>query len=214
MGKEQNINKIFKILKKENPSPTTELYYKDVFTLLVAVVLSAQSTDKGVNKVTEKLFKKADTPEKMYKLGILKIKNLIKNIGLFNSKAKNVFLLSKKLIEEFNSVVPDNRDELIKLPGVGRKTANVILNTYFNKPFIAVDTHLFRLGNRIGLAKGKNVLEVENNYLKIIPNWAMKDAHHWLILHGRYVCKARNPECNVCKIKEFCEFFKKEIYYG
>ncbi len=214
MGKEQNINKIFKILKKENPSPTTELYYKDVFTLLVAVVLSAQSTDKGVNKVTEKLFKKADTPEKMYKLGILKIKNLIKNIGLFNSKAKNVFLLSKKLIEEFNSIVPDNRDELIKLPGVGRKTANVILNTYFNKPFIAVDTHLFRLGNRIGLAKGKNVLEVENNYLKIIPNWAMKDAHHWLILHGRYVCKARNPECNVCKIKEFCEFFKKEIYYG
>ena len=214
MGKEQNINKIFKILKKENPSPTTELYYKDVFTLLVAVVLSAQSTDKGVNKVTEKLLKKADTPEKMYKLGILKIKNLIKNIGLFNSKAKNVFLLSKKLIEEFNSVVPDNRDELIKLPGVGRKTANVILNTYFNKPFIAVDTHLFRLGNRIGLAKGKNVLEVENNYLKIIPNWAMKDAHHWLILHGRYVCKARNPECNVCKIKEFCEFFKKEIYYG
>ena len=214
MGKEQNINKIFKILKKENPSPTTELYYKDVFTLLVAVVLSAQSTDKGVNKVTEKLFKKADTPEKMYKLGISKIKNLIKNIGLFNSKAKNVFLLSKKLIEEFNSVVPDNRDELIKLPGVGRKTANVILNTYFNKPFIAVDTHLFRLGNRIGLAKGKNVLEVENNYLKIIPNWAMKDAHHWLILHGRYVCKARNPECNVCKIKEFCEFFNKEIYYG
>ena len=214
MGKEQNINKIFKILKKENPSPTTELYYKDVFTLLVAVVLSAQSTDKGVNKVTEKLFKKADTPEKMYKLGISKIKNLIKNIGLFNSKAKNVFLLSKKLIEEFNSVVPDNRDELIKLPGVGRKTANVILNTYFNKHFIAVDTHLFRLGNRIGLAKGKNVLEVENNYLKIIPNWAMKDAHHWLILHGRYVCKARNPECNVCKIKEFCEFFKKEIYYG
>ena len=176
--------------------------------------MSAQSTDKGVNKVTEKLFKKADTPEKMYKLGISKIKNLIKNIGLFNSKAKNVFLLSKKLIEEFNSVVPDNRDELIKLPGVGRKTANVILNTYFNKPFIAVDTHLFRLGNRIGLAKGKNVLEVENNYLKIIPNWAMKDAHHWLILHGRYVCKARNPECNVCKIKEFCEFFKKEIYYG
>ena len=214
MGKEQNINKIFKILKKENPSPTTELNYKDVFTLLVAVVLSAQSTDKGVNKVTEKLFKKADTPEKMYKLGTSKIKNLIKNIGLFNSKAKNVFLLSKKLIEEFNSVVPDNRDELIKLPGVGRKTANVILNTYFNKPFIAVDTHLFRLGNRIGLAKGKNVLEVENNYLKIIPNWAMKDAHHWLILHGRYVCKARNPECNVCKIKEFCEFFKKEIYYG
>ena len=214
MGKEQNINKIFKILKKENPSPTTELYYKDVFTLLVAVVLSAQSTDKGVNKVTEKLFKKADTPEKMHKLGISKIKNLIKNIGLFNSKAKNVFLLSKKLIEEFNSVVPDNRDELIKLPGVGRKTANVILNTYFNKPFIAVDTHLFRLGNRIGLAKGKNVLEVENNYLKIIPNWAMKDAHHWLILHGRYVCKARNPECDVCKIKEFCEFFKKEIYYG
>ncbi len=211
--KQKSTDKIFKILKKNNPKPTTELNYENIFTLLVAVVLSAQSTDKGVNRVTEKLFKVANDPRKMVNLGQEKIRNIIKNIGLFNSKAKNVFLLSKILVEKFDSKVPDKREELIKLPGVGRKTANVVLNTYFNKPFIAVDTHLFRLGNRIGLAKGKNPLEVENNYLKIIPKWAIKDAHHWLILHGRYVCKARKPECEICKITEFCEFFKEENLY-
>jgi len=142
-----------------------------------------------------------------------KIRDFIKNIGLYNSKAKNVFLLSKIIFEEFNSEVPSSREKLVKLPGVGRKTANVVLNTYFNKPFIAVDTHLFRLGNRLGIAKGKNPLEVENNYLKIIPKWAIKDAHHWLILHGRYVCKARNPQCEQCSIRDFCEFFKKEVIY-
>ena len=209
----KNIDNIFKTLKKKNPNPTTELFYEDVFTLLIAVVLSAQSTDKGVNKVTAKLFKKAKTPETITNLGIKKIKNIIKNIGLFNSKAKNIYLLSKILVEKFNSKVPDNRDDLIKLPGVGRKTANVVLNTYFNKSVIAVDTHLFRRGNRIGIARGDTPLEVENNYLKIIPKWAMKNAHHWLILHGRYICKARNPECNLCDITKFCEYHsEKKIY--
>ena len=211
--KNKEIDKVFKILKKNNPSPTTELNYENVFTLLVAVVMSAQSTDKGVNKATDKLFKIANTPEKMMKLGEKKIRDFIKNIGLYNSKAKNVFLLSKIIFEEFNSEVPSSREKLVKLPGVGRKTANVVLNTYFNKPFIAVDTHLFRLGNRLGIAKGKNPLEVENNYLKIIPKWAIKDAHHWLILHGRYVCKARNPQCEQCSIRDFCEFYKKEVIY-
>ena len=211
--KNKEIDKVFKILKKNNPSPTTELNYENVFTLLVAVVMSAQSTDKGVNKATDKLFKIANTPEKMMKLGEKKIRDFIKNIGLYNSKAKNVFLLSKIIFEEFNSEVPSSREKLVKLPGVGRKTANVVLNTYFNKPFIAVDTHLFRLGNRLGIAKGKNPLEVENNYLKIIPKWAIKDAHHWLILHGRYVCKARNPLCGQCSIRDFCEFYKKEVIY-
>ena len=211
--KNKEIDKVFKILKKNNPSPTTELNYENVFTLLVAVVMSAQSTDKGVNKATDKLFKIANTPEKMMKLGEKKIRDFIKNIGLYNSKAKNVFLLSKIIFEEFNSEVPSSREKLIQLPGVGRKTANVVLNTYFNKPFIAVDTHLFRLGNRLGIAKGKNPLEVENNYLKIIPKWAIKDAHHWLILHGRYVCKARNPQCEQCGIRDFCEFYKKEVIY-
>ncbi len=211
--KNKEIDKVFKILKKNNPSPTTELNYENVFTLLVAVVMSAQSTDKGVNKATDKLFKIANTPEKMIKLGEKRIRDFIKNIGLYNSKAKNVFLLSKIIFEEFNSEVPSSREKLVKLPGVGRKTANVVLNTYFNKPFIAVDTHLFRLGNRLGIAKGKNPLEVENNYLKIIPKWAIKDAHHWLILHGRYVCKARSPQCEQCSIRDFCEFYRKEVIY-
>ena len=164
------VNKIFKVLSETIKNPTTELNYSDEFTLLVAVVLSAQSTDKGVNKVTTKLFNLAKKPSDMVKLGEKKIRETIKNIGLYNSKAKNIFLLSKILIEKFNSEVPSTREELVTLPGVGRKTANVVLNTYFNKPFIAVDTHLFRLGNRIGMAKGKTLLEVENNYLKMTRN--------------------------------------------
>ena len=213
MSVKSKVNNIFKVLKEKNPNPKTELEYSSVFTLLVAVVLSAQSTDKGVNAVTRKLFKEANTPQKMVELGEKKIKKLISKIGLFNTKSKNVFLLSKILIEKFSGKVPSDRDCLVKLPGVGRKTANVVLNTFFNKPYIAVDTHLFRLGNRIGIAKGKTTLDVENNYLKIIPKWAMKNAHHWLILHGRYVCKARNPLCNECGISKFCEFFKKEKIY-
>ena len=210
MSVKSKVNNIFKVLKEKNPNPKTELEYSSVFTLLVAVVLSAQSTDKGVNAVTRKLFKEANTPHKMVELGEKKIKKIISKIGLFNTKSKNVFLLSKILLEKFKGEVPPDRDSLVKLPGVGRKTANVVLNTFFNKPYIAVDTHLFRLGNRIGIARGKTTLEVENNYLKIIPKWAMKNAHHWLILHGRYVCKARNPLCNECGISKFCEFFKKE----
>jgi len=213
MSVKSKVNNIFKVLKEKNPNPKTELEYSSVFTLLVAVVLSAQSTDKGVNSVTRKLFKEANTPQKMVELGEKKIKKLISKIGLFNTKSKNVFLLSKILIEKFSGEVPSDRDSLVKLPGVGRKTANVVLNTFFNKPYIAVDTHLFRLGNRIGIAKGKTTLEVENNYLKIIPKWAMKNAHHWLILHGRYICKARNPLCNECGISKFCEFSKEEKIY-
>ena len=213
MSVKSKVNNIFKVLKEKNPNPKTELEYSSVFTLLVAVVLSAQSTDKGVNAVTRKLFKEANTPQKMVELGEKKIKKLISRIGLFNTKSKNVFLLSKILIEKFSGEVPPDRDCLVQLPGVGRKTANVVLNTFFNKPYIAVDTHLFRLGNRIGIAKGKTTLDVENNYLKIIPKWAMKNAHHWLILHGRYVCKARNPLCSECGISKFCEFFKKEKIY-
>ena len=213
MSVKSKVNNIFKVLKEKNPNPKTELEYSSVFTLLVAVVLSAQSTDKGVNAVTRKLFKEANTPQKMVELGEKKIKKLISRIGLFNTKSKNVFLLSKILIEKFRGEVPSDRDSLVKLPGVGRKTANVVLNTFFNKPYIAVDTHLFRLGNRIGIAKGKTTLEVENNYLKIIPKWAMKNAHHWLILHGRYICKARNPLCNECGISKFCEFSKEEKIY-
>ena len=213
MSVKSKVNNIFKVLKEKNPNPKTELEYSSVFTLLVAVVLSAQSTDKGVNAVTRKLFKEANTPQKMVELGEKKIKKLISRIGLFNTKSKNVFLLSKILIEKFSGEVPPDRDCLVKLPGVGRKTANVVLNTFFNKPYIAVDTHLFRLGNRIGIAKGKTTLDVENNYLKIIPKWAMKNAHHWLILHGRYVCKARTPLCSECGISKFCEFFKKEKIY-
>ena len=213
MSVKSKVNNIFKVLKEKNPNPKTELEYSSVFTLLVAVVLSAQSTDKGVNSVTRKLFKEANTPQKMVELGEKKIKKLISKIGLFNTKSKNVFLLSKILIEKFSGEVPSDRNSLVKLPGVGRKTANVVLNTFFNKPYIAVDTHLFRLGNRIGIAKGKTTLEVENNYLKIIPKWAMKNAHHWLILHGRYICKARNPLCNECGISKFCEFSKEEKIY-
>ena len=191
MKSKRYVNKIFKVLSETIKNPTTELNYSDEFTLLVAVVLSAQSTDKGVNKVTTKLFNLAKKPSEMVKLGEKKIRETIKNIGLYNSKAKNLFLLSNMLINEHEGKVPSERDALVKLPGVGRKTANVVLNTFFGKPYIAVDTHLFRLGNRIGFAKGKTPLEVENRYMETIPKWALKNAHHWLILHGRYTCKGK-----------------------
>ncbi|MEL0125314.1 MAG: endonuclease III [Alphaproteobacteria bacterium] len=207
------VNKIFKVLSETIKNPTTELNYSDEFTLLVAVVLSAQSTDKGVNKVTTKLFNLAKKPSDMVKLGEKKIRETIKNIGLYNSKAKNLFLLSNMLINEHKGKVPSERDALVRLPGVGRKTANVVLNTFFGKPYIAVDTHLFRLGNRLGFAKGKTPLEVENRYMETIPKWALKNAHHWLILHGRYTCKAKNPDCDRCKITKYCEFYLKEKIY-
>ncbi len=200
-------DEIFAILKKSNPAPTTELVYKSNFELLVAVILSAQATDISVNKATKDLFKKYNTPEKIYKLGEENLKSYIKTIGLYNSKAKNIISACKILIEKFNSKIPENRQDLESLPGVGRKTANVVLNTAFDHHEIAVDTHIFRVSNRTGLAPGKNVLEVEDNLHKIVSDKYKKDAHHWLILHGRYICTARKPKCAECSINKYCEAF-------
>ncbi len=208
MNKEK-INQFFEILQKENPEPKGELEYVNPFTLLVAVVLSAQSTDKGVNKATKELFKIANTPEKMFALGEDKIKKYIKTIGLFNSKAKNIYNLSKILIDEYNGEIPKTRDELIKLPGVGRKTANVVLNIAFNQPTIAVDTHIFRVANRTGLAPAKTPDAVEKKLEKVVPDKFKLHCHHWLILHGRYICKARKPECNKCPVYKLCEYKEK-----
>jgi endonuclease III len=209
------IDKIFLIFKTQNPEPKTELEYTNHYTLLVAVVLSAQSTDIGVNKATKKLFAIADTPEKMLKLGEEKLKKYINTIGLYNNKAKNVIALSKILLEKFNSQVPESLEILQSLPGVGRKTANVVLNCAFGHPTIGVDTHVFRVSNRIGLANGKNiekdVLKTELALLKNIPKKWQQHTHHWLILHGRYVCTAKKPKCVECKIRELCQFRNKTI---
>ena len=207
--KKYKIQAFYENLRKANPEPKGELDYTNPFTLLVAVVLSAQATDVGVNKATGPLFKKADTPEKMVALGESKLKNYIKTIGLYNAKAKNVIKLSRMLIEDYDSRVPESREALEKLPGVGRKTANVVLNIAFEHPTIAVDTHLFRLGNRTGLAKGKTPLEVEKNLEKATPAEFMQHAHHWLILHGRYICKARKPDCPNCMVREQCGYKAK-----
>lgn len=204
--KKADIEEFYRRLSKANPEPKGELNYKNPYTLLVAVVLSAQATDVGVNKATKELFKIVDTPEKMLKLGERKLKTHIKTIGLYNSKAKNVMKLSKMLVDEHDSTVPQDRDALQKLPGVGRKTANVVLNIAFGEPTIAVDTHLFRLGNRLGLAPGKTPLEVEQKLEKNTPKKYMRHAHHWLILHGRYVCKARKPDCPACVVNDLCKF--------
>jgi len=200
---------IFSRLKTANPQPATELVYSTPFELLVAVVLSAQATDKSVNIATEILFQKANTPEKILALGETGLQKFIKSIGLYKTKAKNILATCKLLIQHYDSSVPQTREELEGLPGVGHKTANVILNTAFGKPTIAVDTHIFRLSNRTGLAIGKNVSEVELKLLKFVPKQFHQDAHHWLILHGRYVCKARKPECAKCIIKDLCDFKKK-----
>lgn len=205
----QKIRKIFMRFRKANPHPTTELKYHSHFELLVSVILSAQATDKGVNKATEKLFKVANTPEKMFKLGLNHLENYIKSIGLYHTKAKNLISTCKLLIEKFHSKVPNTRDELQTLPGVGRKTANVILNTCFGKPTIAVDTHIFRVANRIGLVNAKTPLEAEKQLMENIPDEFKHDAHHWLILHGRYVCVARKPHCPVCIIRDLCEYSHK-----
>ena len=207
MSKLSKINQIFEKLLEEFPNPNTELDYKNEFTLLVSVILSAQTTDKIVNRATKYLFEKVSTPEEMLKLGEEGLKNYIKIIGLYNSKAKNIMSMCKMLIEEHNSQVPNKLEDLIKLPGVGRKTANVVLNTAFGERVIAVDTHVHRLSNRIGLVKTTLVNKTEENLMKIIPKNFLKDAHHLLILHGRYICKARNPECSICKIKDFCEYY-------
>jgi len=200
---------IFLRLKKENPHPATELNYSTPFELLIAVILSAQATDKGVNRATEKLFKVANTPETILKLGDKGLKKYIKTIGLYNSKAANILKTCTKLIENYRGQVPDDREALESLPGVGRKTANVILNTAFGHPTIAVDTHIFRVANRTGLAPGKNVQEVEENLLKFVPDEFKHDAHHWLILHGRYICIARKPRCGACIIEDLCEYKAK-----
>jgi len=200
---------IFSRLKAEDPKPTTELEYSTPFELLVAVALSAQSTDKGVNKATRKLFPVANTPEKILKLGENGLKKYIKTIGLFNTKAANIIKTCKILIEKHNSEVPDDQQALEALAGVGRKTANVIRNTAFGHPTIAVDTHIFRVSNRTKIAPGKTVLEVEKKLLKFVPSEFLLDAHHWLILHGRYTCIARKPRCGSCIIEDLCEFKQK-----
>lgn len=201
---ENQIIEVFEIFKKSNPEPKSELNYSNPYTLLVAVALSAQTTDKSVNKATESLFKIADTPEKMVALGEEKLISYIKSIGLYKNKAKHVIEMSKMLISDFGSKVPDNREDLEKLPGVGRKTANVVLNVIFNKPTMPVDTHLLRISPKIGLAEGKTPLEVEKSLLKRIPPQYLEHAHHWLILHGRYICTARNPKCEECPINHIC----------
>jgi endonuclease-3 len=205
MNKEKRYQ-ILARLREQNPKPTTELHHESPFELLVSVILSAQATDVSVNKATEKLFKVANTPEAMLKLGEQRLKGYIKTIGLFNTKAANIIKTCKILVERHDSRVPDNRTDLEALPGVGRKTANVILNTAFGHPTIAVDTHIFRISNRINLAPGKTVKEVEQKLLKVVPEEFRQDAHHWLILHGRYVCTARNPHCHECVIFDLCEF--------
>lgn len=203
------IASIYEHLAKLDPAPRTELVYSNPYTLVVAVALSAQATDVGVNKATKALFEAADTPEKMLALGEDKVRDYIKTIGLFRNKAKNLIKLSQMLIDDFNSTVPDTREALERLPGVGRKTANVVLNEVFRQPTMAVDTHIFRVSNRTGMAPGKNPLEVELNLLKVTPDEYALHAHHWLILHGRYVCVARKPKCFNCVISEICKFKDK-----
>lgn len=200
---------IFARLQAANPAPTTELHYSTPFELLIAVILSAQATDVGVNKATAKLYPKANTPEKILKLGVDGLKEYIKTIGLFNSKAENVIKTCRMLIDLHGSEVPESREALEALPGVGRKTANVVLNTAFGHPTIAVDTHIFRVSNRTKLAPGKDVVEVERKLEKFTPAEYKQDAHHWLILHGRYTCIARKPRCGSCLIEDLCEFKDK-----
>ena len=197
---------IFERLRTNNPQPTTELQYSTPFELLIAVILSAQATDKGVNKATAKLFPVANTPQAIYALGVDGLKEFIKTIGLYNSKAENIIKTCSMLVEQHGSTVPAQREALEALPGVGRKTANVVLNTAFGQPTMAVDTHIFRVANRTGIAPGKNVLEVEHKLVKFIPKEFLQDAHHWLILHGRYTCIARKPKCGSCLIEDLCEF--------
>ena len=200
---------IFRRLRKANPHPTTELVYRTPFELLISVILSAQATDKSVNLATAQLYPRADTPRKILALGESGLTPYIQRIGLYRAKAKNVIAACALLVEKFGGEVPSNREDLESLPGVGRKTANVILNTAFGQATIAVDTHIFRVANRTGLAPGKNAVEVENRLLKFVPEEFHRDAHHWLILHGRYVCTARRPDCPTCLIRDLCEYKAK-----
>ncbi|SES71022.1 MULTISPECIES: endonuclease III [Marinobacter] len=211
MNKQKRIE-IFSRLRDANPEPTTELNYSTPFELLIAVILSAQATDVGVNKATARLYPVASTPEAILALGVDGLKEYIKTIGLFNSKAENVIKTCRALIDKHGGEVPDTREELEALPGVGRKTANVVLNTAFRQPAMAVDTHIFRVSNRTGIAPGKNVLEVEKRLMRLVPKEFLMDAHHWLILHGRYTCTARKPRCGSCIIEDLCEFKQKRDY--
>ncbi len=201
---------IFTRFQQHNPSPKTELNYQSTFELLVAVVLSAQATDVGVNKATAKLFPVANTPQAIYDLGVEKLKTYVKTIGLYNAKAENIIKLCKILLDKYNGEVPNKRELLEELPGVGRKTANVVLNTAFKQPVMAVDTHIFRVSNRTKIASGKNVREVEDKLIRFIPKPFLMDAHHWLILHGRYTCIARKPRCGSCIIEDLCELPDRE----
>lgn len=210
MNKEKR-TAIYTKLRDQNPNPETELRYQSPFELLVAVILSAQATDVSVNKATDRLYPVASTPEAILALGVKGLKPFIKTIGLYNNKAENIIKTCRILIDLHDSQVPQTREELEKLPGVGRKTANVILNTAYGLPTIAVDTHIFRVANRTGIAKGKTPLEVEKRLLRLTPDEFRKDAHHWLILHGRYVCKARKPMCGECPIVDWCEYRHKEF---
>lgn len=205
----QKRSEIFRRLREANPHPTTELSYRTPFELLIAVILSAQATDKSVNVATSQLFKQADTPQKLLALGENGLIPYIQRIGLYRTKARNVIATCAILVERFEGNVPPNREALESLPGVGRKTANVILNTAFGQPTVAVDTHIFRVANRTGIAPGNNVADVERRLLKLLPPEFLQDAHHWLILHGRYVCKARRPDCPPCMIRDLCEFKAK-----
>jgi len=202
-------HQIFSRWREENPFPTTELEYNSPFELLIAVILSAQATDVGVNKATRKLYPIANTPETILQLGLEGLKSYVKTIGLYNAKAENIIKTCQILMDQYSSQVPDTREALEALPGVGRKTANVVLNTAFRQPAMAVDTHIFRVANRTRIAPGKNVLEVEKKLLRFIPEEFLMDAHHWMILHGRYVCTARKPKCGSCMIEDLCEYKEK-----
>ncbi len=208
---QRTLQELFERFKAANPHPTTELEHRSPFELLIAVILSAQATDKGVNLATRGLFAVADTPEKMLGLGLEGLREHIKTIGLYQTKSRHIIETCRRLIERHHGNVPRTREELEALPGVGRKTANVILNTAFHEPVIAVDTHIFRVSNRTGIAPGKTVLEVEKALMQAVPKPFRQDAHHWLILHGRYVCKARKPDCPACLIRDLCEFQGKAV---
>lgn len=207
----QNIYEFFSRLRERDPEPKSDLEWTNAYTLLVAVTLSAQATDEGVNRATKNLFKIADTPQKMQALGLDGLKNHIKTIGLYNNKAKNVIAMADILINDFGGEVPQTREELVSLPGVGRKTANVVLNEVFGQPTMAVDTHVFRTANRLKIAPGKNVDQVEQKLLKVVPDEFMLHAHHWLIIHGRYTCKARKPECGKCIVTDLCTAKEKTV---